>query len=39
MADEQKYFLDQKATNYSEAIPIEKIVDESYLEEALKKAG
>jgi len=39
MADEQKYFLDQKATNYTEAIPIDKIVDETYLEEALKELG
>jgi NitT/TauT family transport system substrate-binding protein len=39
MADEQKYFLDQKATNYSEPIPIDRIADDSYLDEALKKLG
>ncbi|MFI5266941.1 MAG: ABC transporter substrate-binding protein [Chloroflexota bacterium] len=39
LADEQQYFLDQKATNYTTAIPIDRMVDETYLEEALKKLG
>jgi NitT/TauT family transport system substrate-binding protein len=39
MEDVQRYFLDQKATNYTEPIPIDRMVDESYLDEALKKLG
>jgi NitT/TauT family transport system substrate-binding protein len=39
LADEQQYFVDQKAVNYSQPIPIDSLIDESYLESALKQVG
>jgi len=39
LAAEQQYFLDQKATNYTTPINLDSIIDESYLDAALKQIG
>ena len=39
VADQQAYYLDTKEVDYAQPIDINSIVDESYLDQALKKLG